>query len=224
MLFSRTDPHVPSGYANAAPSRAGIIGTVAVHALLVGGYLLIPAEVIERYTPSIIIGTNVPLTPPPPQVPLERKAESKPLQKSIDSPYVPEPNVNLDTSGETILGSNFPTNLDPGIIEPFNPGVIEPARDPVLTAVSIDPRYMRDFQPDYPPSMQRAQEEGKVTVRVIIGADGHVVSVEKLFATLDAFWEAARTQALRKWRFRAATRDGVAIESEKVMTVHFKLS
>lgn len=192
---------------------------------MVGGYFLIPAEVIKKYVPTIMAGTNIPLTPPPPENPVEKKAVEKPLQRPVDThPFVPPTLVDVKPLADTGIGGTIPNAFDGDIIKPVDPGVIDPPRNPVLTAVSIDPRYMRDFQPDYPPAMQRAQEEGKVTVRVSIGTDGRVTSVEKLFATTDAFWEAARKQALAKWRFRAATRDGVPVESEKVMTVHFTLT
>lgn len=224
MLLSRSTSHSNIGYSPAGPSRVGVIGTIAVHALLVGGYLLVPAEVMEHYIPTITIGKNVPLTPPPPENPVVEKADPKPLPKSSPLPYAPRPAVDLDTSAETITPGTIIAKIDPVIIEPLGTDIIEQPRDPIFTAVSIDPRYARDFQPDYPPAMQRAQEEGKVTVRVIIGSDGRVTAVEKIFATTEAFWEAAKAQALRKWRFRAATRDGVPVTSEKVMTVHFQLN
>ena len=223
MLFSRPVPQTTYGYSAAGPSRAGIVGTVTVHALLIGGYFLIPAEVIHTYVPTIMIGSNVPL-PPPPEVQVDKKLPDRPLPKSPSLPFVPKPDVDLDTTASTITIGDGPTTGDTATAGIFDPGIIDPPHEPVLTSVSIDPRYARDFQPDYPPAMQRAQEEGKVTVRVLISVDGRVTSVEKLFATTNAFWEAARAQALRKWRFRAATRDGVPVESEKVMTVHFKLN
>lgn len=225
MLFFRPTPYITSGYASSRPSRAGVVGTVAVHALLVGGYFLMPAELIKEIMPTPIWATNIPLDPPPPENPVEKQAVEKPLQRPVDTrPFVPDTLVDIEPLTDTGIGGAIPNAVDGDIIKPFDPGVVDPPRDPVLTTVSIDPRYTRDFQPDYPPAMQRAQEEGKVTVRVNIGADGRVTSIEKLFATSDAFWEAARKQALAKWRFRAATRDGVPIESEKVMTVHFTLT
>ncbi|AUW59991.1 energy transducer TonB [Sphingobium sp. SCG-1] len=169
-------------------------------------------------------GTNVPIDPPPPENPVDKPAVKKPLQRAVtERPFVPNHAVDLKPTTDTIIGGTIPNAMDGYKVEPFDPGIAE-SHTPVLTAVAIDPRYMRDFQPDYPPAMQRAQEEGKVTVRVNIGADGRVTAIEKLFATSDAFWEAARKQALAKWRFRAATRDGAPVESEKVMTVHFTLT
>lgn len=101
---------------------------------------------------------------------------------------------------------------------------VEPAK-PVaaLVGATRDPRFVRDFQPDYPPSELREQRDGLVTVRVRIGADGRVKAVESLSATSPAFFEATRRQALGRWRFKPATRGGVAEESWQTLTVRFEL-
>lgn len=230
MLLARnsampTDTFPASGYAASGPSRVGIIGTIAVHALLVGGYFLLPANVVETFVPTILVGTNIPDTPPPPEQPVEQERAKATPQKAVErQPYVPDTTVDLGKSGPIITGAAFPTTIDPIDLGTTTEVIPDTPRPDVLTGLSIHPQYMRDFQPDYPPAMQRAQEEGKVTVRVFVGPDGRVTAVEKIFATSEAFWDATRLQALRKWRFRAATRNGTPIGSEKVMTVHFQLN
>jgi len=94
----------------------------------------------------------------------------------------------------------------------------------VLIEASSDPRYAGDLQPVYPPSEQRAGREGRVVVRVLIGTDGRVKAVEPVSATSDAFLDTTRRQAIGKWRFRPATRDGVPVESWKRIGVSFSLN
>ncbi|WP_235524059.1 energy transducer TonB [Sphingomonas sp. Leaf33] len=48
-------------------------------------------------------------------------------------------------------------------------------------------------------------------------------SVERVDAANDAFYDATRRQALNRWRFRPATRDGVPYETWRTMTVRFVL-
>ncbi len=60
-------------------------------------------------------------------------------------------------------------------------------------------------------------------MRVLVGADGRVRQVERVSATSDAFFMATESQALRRWRFKPGTRDGVAQEAWRVMTVTFRL-
>ena len=94
----------------------------------------------------------------------------------------------------------------------------------MIVGPSVDPRYADAFQPDYPASEQRMGNDGKVTVRVLIGTDGRVKQIERVSATSDAFFRATETQALRRWRFRPGTRDGVPQEAWRTMTVTFVLN
>lgn len=218
--FSHTANDGPSGYTGNGASRFGMGGAVAVHALVVGVVLLVPAQVYAPFVPKVLIGHNIPMPQDPPPPP-------PPQTEDRDIPSPPKPLVF------TPISSDRPVVLPP-LVDPVLPGggVLPDARDiardpprpdPVLVEAMPDPRFMRDFQPAYPPSMRRADMEGRVTIRVHIGADGRVRDVERLSATTDAFWEATRDQAMRKWRFRPATRDGAPVESVRTMIVHFQL-
>lgn len=214
----------PGGYLGSHRSPVGIGGAVAVHAAVIGIFLLMPREVIDRVLPPVLQTYAVPVAAPPPD-----PAPSEPVTARIRPQQpTPLPKERLSDPGpiSSLPLSDEPITLPGGDGVPANMGVdvtiVPPA--PVLVDAVPDPRYARDFQPPYPPAMQRQEEEGRVTVRLRIGADGRVLSVEKLSATDDAFWDATERQALRKWRFRPATRDGRPVESERVMTVRFRLS
>ncbi|CAN5403090.1 hypothetical protein BH10PSE12_BH10PSE12_14520 [soil metagenome] len=213
---------IRAGYRGTRTSPIGIGGAVAVHAVVVGIVLLMPAQIIERFTPPIMWTRNIALPKPPPEQPrVADPVRTNPIPERVESTVPDKPLVDLPTDVGIDLtgGTTFPGDgLGAG-----TGTVIEPTRAPVLADALPDPRFASDFQPDYPASMQRAQEEGKVTVRLRIGPDGRVLAVEKLFATTEAFWEVTQRQALRKWRFRPATRDGVPVEGVRTMTVHFRL-
>lgn len=111
-------------------------------------------------------------------------------------------------------------------IDSFGAGAgiaVTPPPLPVLTGPEIDPRYAGDFQPPYPAGKQRLGEEGLVVVRVLIGADGRVKRVEPANGADEAFVAATERHALRRWRFKPATRDGVPIESWRTMRVRFEM-
>jgi protein TonB len=215
-----------TGYASGGRSRVGLVGAIAVHAVAVGAIMLMPAEMITRIADTTLITYNDPLPKPPPPI----TPEASPPEHARVQSKTPEPKPFV--APDPIISGGGPVITGTGDIDPFavlggsGTGVeprVEPVRDPVLTDAGIDQRFARNFQPAYPPAMQRLNEEGKVVVRVRIGTDGRVVSVERVSASSDAFWEATQRQALRAWRFRPATRDGVAVESVKVMVVHFQL-
>ena len=93
----------------------------------------------------------------------------------------------------------------------------------MLVEARPDPRFARQMQPTYPPGERRAEREGVVTMRVTIGRDGRVLNADCVSATSDEFCRATRLHALAKWRFQPATRDGVAVEATKELTVRFQL-
>ncbi|MBA2920969.1 TonB family protein [Sphingomonas sp. MAH-20] len=69
----------------------------------------------------------------------------------------------------------------------------------------------------------RTGVEGITVVKVLIGTDGRVKQVAIVSTDDPLFADATERQALRRWRFRPATRDGIAVESWKQMTVRFEL-
>ena len=224
MAMHATSGDRRPGYSGGGGSPVAIGATIAVHALVVGAFILIPKEVIAPYVPQILIGKQIPIDPPPPPEAQPQPPESKlPVRPATDpTPASPDDLVKLPDSGTGPIVPAGGTGTETGggaILPP-----IDLPRDPVLVEPGIDPRAMPAFQPDYPGSMIRQGLEGSVTVRVSIGADGKVTAIERLSATDEAFWIATQRHAMRKWRFRPATRDGVAVTGTKVLTVHFKLT
>lgn len=224
MMLGAAGGQIQSGYSGGGRSPIGIGGAVAVHALVVGAFLLIPKEAIAPYVPPILLGRPIPLDPPPPPEPTQPQEAQVPTRPVADPrPTATDPRVVLPpVGGETLTGGDLGgEGIGTGdiILPP-----LDPPRDPVLVEPRIDPRALAAFQPDYPGSMVRQGLEGSVTVRVTIGADGRVTGIERVSATDEAFWIVTQRHALRKWRFRPATRDGVAVESSKTLTVHFRLT
>lgn len=221
-LNSGTDGR--SRYGAGRKSPLGLGGTIAVHAVVIGAFLLIPKEMIQFVTPSPpITTTNIPLDPPPPPEPTQdvRTDPKLPNQPRPQTPTALDPIIPLPPGDPIVIG-NPGGGLDP-VLPPYVPPV-DPPHTPVLTEAAIDPHALAAFQPDYPGAMIRQGAEGTVTVRVTISPEGRVTDIERLSASDESFWQATQRHALRKWRFRPATRDGVAIGSTKVLTVRFTLS
>lgn len=79
--------------------------------------------------------------------------------------------------------------------------------------------------PAYPIAARRRGEQGTVTIRVLVGADGAVVRAEIArssgFRELD---DAALRTVRRRWRFVAARRDGRAVPSWVLVPIRFSLT
>lgn len=208
------------------PAGAGaalLISGAMILGLYFAGPKIVPGDFWE---PPIVID-NIPIDPPKPADPKpqpptdQRKAVTTPL------PHIPDRVVDLPTDHGGIAGTDVigPVTLDPpGPVGPVGGGtVVDPPRPPVMVAPSVDPRYEALLQPPYPPAAIRRGTEGSVTARVLVGADGRVKAIDIVKSPSDDLSEATRKQALARWRFKPATRDGVPVEGWKTMTLRFQI-
>ena len=94
---------------------------------------------------------------------------------------------------------------------------------PVVVAPSVDTRHPLT-QPRYPASSRRAGEEGTVELSLFVLANGRVDKVtiarSSGFEKLD---DAARKEAMRGWRFKPQTVDGLAVAAWHRISVTFRL-
>ena len=192
------------------PIGLGIV--IAAHAAVLAAIALAPPDIVtpwKTFTPQLIpiAADKEPPPPPPPSVEPARPT-------TVDS-------VIRTASNDTgpVIAMEPVKTVTPPLPIPIDP----PKAEPKFVQAGMDPSAMARFQPDYPLSLIRAGVEGSATVRVLIASDGRVKAVELVNASDPAFFEATRKQALRFWRFKAATTDGVATESWRTMTVRFKL-
>jgi protein TonB len=205
-------------------SPAALAAAVALNAGIVTLLVALPATQYLKTPPLPRTETRfIELDPVPPPSP-EPKAEP---QTRSDHPVRQDPVIEPLKVAQVIDLGGGPTLTmrdDPPIV--MGGGAVDPPITPrliELVKAQPDPRYADSFRPPYPPSMQREGLEGAVTLRVMIDARGRVSAVEEVSATHPAFFEAARRHALRAWRFRPATRDGIAVPSEQIMTLRFQL-
>lgn len=175
-------------------------------------------KIIDIFDPPV----PPPLDEPKPEPKAEPRTASAPL------PTAPEPLFRTESTNTTRTTTEIPPLPPlPDVAEKPGPAnFAEPTPLPPLPFVNAaqDMRYLKDFQPPYPASELRAERDGLVRLKVLIGVDGRVKAVEQLSATSDAFFEAARRQALSKWRFKPATRGGIPEESWKTMSVRFEIA
>jgi periplasmic protein TonB len=197
---------------------------ILLHAAVFAALILIKAPQFIRdiHPPTEI--TFIEPTPDPAPVPPPR-APDQPVQRQPDRIDRVQQEVRTNTGQQFSQGeqvTRFAENSGTGDIVPPPRPPLPPL--PVRRAAQVDPRYAGDLQPPYPPSEQRAQRDGRVQVRVTIGADGRVVAIALLSATSDAFWRVTQQQALRRWRFRPATVDGRPVEDSKVINLVFRIT
>jgi protein TonB len=204
------------GYLTERKSRPLGLGLViAGHAAVLAALILAPPESFNRITYLPLIVDSIKAPPPKGQeLPPSPKASPRETKVQAVKPIV------------DFVPTTHPFQLNPlPQVEPTVPQPVVPVQPiaPLFVPAAIEPSAAARFQPGYPSALARADIEGSATVRVLIGVDGRVKQVDLVNATHAGFFEATRDHALRAWRFRPATRDGVPTESWRTLTVRFKL-
>ena len=180
-----------------------LAAAVAINGALIAA-LMTSAPQIWLAPPEPFTAYNVDADPPPPppepkpappEASVNAAPEPLPLapRPIVDTPFQPPVDITATADPQPQpSGTPGGTGTGAGTALPLDP----PTPAPVLMEAVPDPRAARDFQPDYPASERRMEHEGAVTVRVLIGVDGRVKSVEGERSASAAFLDATRRQAL----------------------------
>ncbi len=215
-----------SVYENKTPRSKGLIMTGAVHAVIIGAVIAMPAiegpDIFKGTIMAIPIPVKKPIEPiiedKKPEVEIARPTTQalpdRPITRNLADPVVP-----VISYGNIEINSGSGGFGDAIRLEP-----VKIAPDPVIVGASLNRRYADDFQPDYPVGLLRREQEGAVSVRVLVGTDGRVKDIELVKSPHEDFWSATRKQALRKWRFTPATKDGKPVESWMTLKVLFQIN
>lgn len=112
----------------------------------------------------------------------------------------------LDPSRTTVTGAPVRVSGQPGNTDPAN-----------MTA----PVKLRDVPPRYPEDALTARREGRVILEAMIDAKGNVVDLSVLRSAPE--FDEAAYNAVAQWKYRPATRNGVAIPTIMSVTVNFSI-
>lgn len=221
--------YAASGYQPRKPRAVSLGAAFLINGAIITGMIYSAPDFVKKVLPGSIETYAVPDMPPPP--PIEPpKEQPKDEQKAATQPLPTVPETILKTDSDVkIEATHVIPDALPDPVKPVDLGPVakpeprvEPVVPPLIGAVR-DNRYAEDFQPAYPAARLRSQEDGKVTVKVLVGTNGRVKAIEQLSATGSDFFEATKRQALSKWRFKPATRGGVAEESWMTLSVTFRI-
>ena len=218
-MLGYTSPSVVAARRFSPTSIALIVaGHAALLALVVSAKMdIIPKQIFD---PTIVIPIPEP-TPPPPIPATDHKSTALPqstqAHPTTTRPIVDElPIIGTAPGGEvTVPTGPFPGGnviLDP----PPLPHAVVHRKPALLTPES-------DLRPPYPLSKQRLGEEASLSLRLTIGTDGRVTSVDAVGPADPVFLAAARRHILAYWRYRPATDDGSAVATVLTVQLSFKL-
>jgi protein TonB len=96
------------------------------------------------------------------------------------------------------------------------------ADDTVYTAVDVNPVPVKTPPPDYPSEMKRSGLSGVVAVTLVIDEKGVVVSANVAKSSHPDFGAPA-VDAVKKWKFKPAKKDGVPVKMRVTIPIRFNL-
>ena len=218
---------------------AGVLLLVsAIHAAGIGRLLTLQPDLDEQPRPQLFeislqklppprLPQELERTPPEPnEAPAEKQRQkpqlTRPVPILVDTPTTdpvpPDTQVKPYELGDELLpGVPGPPMPEGALDEPpaseTGPGGTPYAKLKPLDVVS----------PNYPPRCRRLGIEGTVRVRVLVGERGRPLEVLVGKSSGDASLDEAALDAVRKWRFEPARRDGAPIRAWAIVPIEFRL-
>ncbi|MGZ2412434.1 periplasmic protein TonB [Sphingomonas sp. F9_3S_D5_B_2] len=221
MLAYAANRPDPAGRRSSPNTMLFIIAAhVAGIAALMAWKMDLPAREAD---PPIIVTMPRDPTPPPPND--ETKATKPTPQPSNEWLTHPKPQVPTDPIKQDPVDLSGTTTFDPGpIVGPTVDPI--PLPRPIPRPVTVEPRLLTppsQLRPPYPEAKLANEEEAVLHLRLAIGADGRVTSVEPVGRADPVFLQAARRHLIAHWRYSPATVDGRAVATTTVITLSFQL-
>ncbi len=178
--------------------------------------LVVPVALLSQFVEPPAPKVNPPEPPlPKPQVlpTPATKTANKPLLQPAPQPLAvadPTPSPNAP------LGVTTPQPAPPIAAAAVTAPVavantaVAPAAAPDLQLPSSDAEYLQNPRPPYPSISRRLNEQGKTTVRVLIGTDGLPQRAEIVKSSGFDRLDQAAVATVMRWRYVAGKRGGVA--------------
>jgi protein TonB len=163
----------------------------------------------------------------------QRDATPAPVRATADSPdFAPLP-APMAGGADGASGMDEPdeASLDdqPRLVETPRPPVAPvpapaaPIARPAPVIADASPTPISSPPPRYPARALRRRETGTVRVQVEVGPDGVPTDVTVASPSSSRDLDRAAVDAVRRWRFRPAQRDGQAVAGSVVVPIEFKL-
>ena len=185
------------------------------------------SDAVEPFPPPEV---EPPATEEPPPEPPALKADA-PRPVFAEEPVALEPLAPVAI--ELGLGAEEPPEPPaeaPPPQRPSNPppeAQDKPASEPAAeerAAVVSPAECAHNPPPGYPRVARRRGYEGLVVVLARVSRGGTCLAVEVKRSSGHAVLDAAAAAAVRKWRFKPATLDGVPVEAEVEVPIRFRLA
>ena len=209
------------------PRRAGLVFTLALHAVVITAILSHPPTRAAIATPmpimvSLITSAPVstPRTPPRPMLVRPKPEQARPVE--------PLPLITSTSVASAQIAAPAPPARDLPPIEAM-PRQTESAPAPAaasapsLVSPRFDAAYLQNPPPVYPALARRLGEQGRVFLRVLVAVDGLAHQVELKTSSGSPRLDHAALDTVKRWRFLPARQGDHAVAAWVVVPISFSL-
>lgn len=154
---------------------------------------------------------------------------------------LPTPAPGASITDTPTAGPSADSGNRPRLLEPPKPTPVAQAPAPTETAQPVNatsPNHgvnaasaattaampISQPPPTYPSNAMQMSREGRVRVRIDIGADGVPTDSSLVESSGDRDLDRAALQGVRRWRFKPAMAHGAAVASNVTVPIEFKLN
>ncbi|MDB5886392.1 MAG: energy transducer TonB [Polaromonas sp.] len=209
----------------------GLIWALQSGLLLRTVQLIVPVEVLAELIelpvpqpePAAPAQPAPPVRPVAPVPAVQKKPVPRPAAPPQPQPLAitdPTPSPNAPTGSVTPSPAAVPGPIAPAPVAPSAPAA--PAA-PAIQLPSSNADYLQNPKPAYPALSKRLGEQGKVMVRVLIGADGVAQKAELRQSSGFERLDQAALNTVLKWRYVPGKRAGVAEDMWFNVPINFVL-
>lgn len=198
------------------------LGAIAAgHALLLAGLVMfdvIPLAAKPKHLSVQLVPVEI--APPPPP-----SAAPTPKQRAIETPVVaPPPIVQVPAPPPQVTVTPIAPPVQPVAVAV--PSVVDAPSPAPPAPVAISRLSPLPGNPPlkYPAAARMKRHEGVVRLRILVAADGSVADIAIAQSSGFDSLDNAAVEVIRRWRFRAPTRDGVPQEGIGIFPASFKLA
>ena len=176
--------------------------------------IVVPAEVLAQFVDPpapVAEPVPIPLQPLVPPEPKKAMLRTQPAPRPQPQPLTitnPTPFPNAPTEVVTPTPQTAPIVAAPAApATTAAPSAFPPA---AVQLPSSDADYLQNPRPPYPPLSKRLNEQGKTTLRVLIGVDGLPQRAEIVKSSGFERLDQAAMATVMRWRYLPGKRGGVA--------------
>ena len=209
------------------PSLA-LLASIWLHATILAAVLLRPHPADDaakdpetRASVELVVGNDAPQQPTFPSQPPPPPPAAPP-----PPPPDPEPAPLPALEAPPALGPPEIVPPPPPVPPAVNLGGDEPGR---AAEFAVDDKTLRratadtgNTAPIYPAEAVRRHEQGLVTLRLHIAADGHVAAIDLLNSSGSRSLDDAASAQLATWHFKPALQDGLPVADVLDIGINFR--